>query len=750
MVLNNVLTWRLVRLLIVATLVSPAFLSVHAQQKHALIIAISDYAPETKWKTINSKNDAPIIEKALIHRGFNKKDIHSYVDDRLTKERILNLLTTHLVEQVDSGDVVYFHFSGHGQQIATQPNEPYPDPDGLDECLVPYDAPSVNHIMKDGKKIPYDYSRHIRDKELRDILKESRAKLGPNGNLFVVIDACHSGGATRGLGLHRGSSKPNVPDGWNPPVATFNRAIAEWSLGKADQTHAPMSVFSGSASNQLNFEYTQVETDTTYGSLSYALAQALMDAPENISYQALFDQVKFTMHGIAPRQSPIAEGQLNQVIFGGALQSTPQYFTATPHGNNNRWRVEGGMLQNVYKDSKIHFHKPDTYLENNEQDPAPLAVGTVINSFTGHAIVQLDSGYKLERNTVVWAFMGERAMPNIEIKYALFSSNTQVERAIDSLISTQFKGFIKVDMGGNQEADLIIDYDNESTQEYGPDKLLVRLTNNAILLNIKASPVESSQRYRVPLRDFLDRYTRATFIKQIHSQNSVREVEVSILAFQFKKFKDQNYKANTEEVQKYYEEMAANVPGFEDNIFPYLDTLPLDWNFNQATRQYELPEGTIYQFIFTNKKPTLSSYYTCVAIDQEYEIKSFFPASDDGSQSAEDFKIESGKRMSASTLILATKPHGRDFYKFIFSERAFDMRGVIATRGAGSRGNLSSLEALVAESFQPTSISRSRGMGSLGGSSSSNRRINNRETSQTLDLIIDVKKPGEFIVPPSS
>lgn len=86
------------------------------------------------------------------------------------------------------GDVVYIHYSGHGQQMTDVHND---EKDGLDECWIPYDAYRKASATYHGEK-------HLTDDELNVYLNAIRNKIGAKGKLLVVIDACHSGDGTRG------------------------------------------------------------------------------------------------------------------------------------------------------------------------------------------------------------------------------------------------------------------------------------------------------------------------------------------------------------------------------------------------------------------------------------------------------------------------------------------------------------------------------------------------------------------------
>jgi metacaspase-1 len=292
------------------------------QTKHALIIAVSEYQEGSGWKNINSKNDVPILESALINRGFEKANIHSFIDAPIDAQDILDLMRKLLIEKTKPGDIVFFHFSGHGQQIADNDGD---EVDGLDETLVPYNAPMKNvYSNARGEVIEYNYTKHLRDDDLGKVLYDIRKHIGPEGNVFVTIDACHSGTSTRGMGSPRGTDEINVPKGWRAPEVENTRGATsanQNSLGlfvTNNEKLANMVCFYGSTQYQLNYEYSP-DKENYYGSLSYAMSEAISNIESGASYRALFDRLALIMSKIAPRQTPVAEGNLDQEIFGGTL-----------------------------------------------------------------------------------------------------------------------------------------------------------------------------------------------------------------------------------------------------------------------------------------------------------------------------------------------------------------------------------------------------------------------------------------------
>src|SRR6186997_1934824 len=87
-----------------------------AQNKIGLIVAVGDYPSGGRWKDLSSVNDVRFIKAALLKNGFNPTDIDSLINEKATKKNILDALDA-LYNKAKDGDIVVFHFSGHGQQI---------------------------------------------------------------------------------------------------------------------------------------------------------------------------------------------------------------------------------------------------------------------------------------------------------------------------------------------------------------------------------------------------------------------------------------------------------------------------------------------------------------------------------------------------------------------------------------------------------------------------------------------------------
>ena len=159
-------------------------LSVTAQTKRALVIGLGEQQDKA-WNKINGDKDVPLVQGMLKNAGF--KSVTTLVNRQATKVGIVGAFKR-MTASCKYGDVVYIHYSGHGQQITDVHND---ERDGLDECWIPYDACRKASATYHGEK-------HLTDDELNVYLNAIRNKIGAKGKLLVVIDACHSGDGTRG------------------------------------------------------------------------------------------------------------------------------------------------------------------------------------------------------------------------------------------------------------------------------------------------------------------------------------------------------------------------------------------------------------------------------------------------------------------------------------------------------------------------------------------------------------------------
>ena len=161
-------------------------------RKRALTVFIGDYPENSGWSNIHSLNDKTIILNSLETVGFQANDIICLENSAATRNAIDDAFES-LILACRPGDIVYIHFSCHGQLITdANGDETLRDArDRYDESLVPYDA-----AVEYGKN-GYDGAKHLVDDAVNEYLCGIEDKVGKKGSVLVVFDACHSGDARR-------------------------------------------------------------------------------------------------------------------------------------------------------------------------------------------------------------------------------------------------------------------------------------------------------------------------------------------------------------------------------------------------------------------------------------------------------------------------------------------------------------------------------------------------------------------------
>jgi len=160
------------------------FVSLSAQTRRALVIGIGELQDKS-WAKINGDKDVPYVKEMLAVAGY--ADVRTLINRQATKAAIVKAFKG-LANSCNVGDVVYIHFSGHGQQMTDVDGD---EDDGFDESWIPYDAYLRYGANDRGEK-------HLTDDEISVLLTRIRNKIGTSGKLLVVVDACHSGDSSRG------------------------------------------------------------------------------------------------------------------------------------------------------------------------------------------------------------------------------------------------------------------------------------------------------------------------------------------------------------------------------------------------------------------------------------------------------------------------------------------------------------------------------------------------------------------------
>lgn len=267
-----------------------------------------------------------------------------------------------LTKIAQPGDRVYIHYSGHGGRSVTA----YPDLKGknaIDESLVPMD-------------IGNPQAHYLRDLELAKLLQSMVDK---GLVVTLVLDSCHSGGATRG-GVEnasvRGLSK-NIVDTTPRPteslVASTEELLQNWqSLTKKEEKTRNLTATSGWLPEPKGYVLLAACRDNELaherpfngkeknGVLTYWLLDSLKTLGTGITYKVLHDRILAKIYGESKQQTPMLQGEGDRLVFNGQSMSCQYAVTVLKVDAANRVLLQAGAAQGVGEGAEFAIYELGT------------------------------------------------------------------------------------------------------------------------------------------------------------------------------------------------------------------------------------------------------------------------------------------------------------------------------------------------------------------------------------------------------
>ena len=613
----------------------------HAQQKHALIIAIGKYdAATTNWGPLNSANDVPVIKALLEKQDFPAAQIKILQDESANRAGIEKAFAD-LLNQAQTKDIVLIHISGHGVQLQDNNGD---ETDGLDEAIVPYGA----IYPKDLADLPKYADGYFRDDDFGKSIEALRRKIGAEGNVIVFLDACHSSTATRSTEAVRGGKQALVMPGFsvntNPSVTPESVLMEQATVGT---NLAPYIVIAAARSEELNREVRN-DDNVKMGSLTYALGKAFEQLKPGTTYRTLYADVLSVMNDEVPNQSPSIEGnQIDQQLFAGKLVAQEPYLDIQTL-NGTTLVLKGGKLWGLDVGAQVALHKAGT-VKPNASSLLANGIVTQANAFT--ATVQLEKDGGIMKESEGWVFLTTPVFKSSPLVLAIANSkkangfSTNEAQAIMNGLANMSA----VSFQGNPELYLT----------HGPTRDSIILASNGLMFGTFATPDSLQIQLKI--------YIQYKFLKGLEFKDPAYDVAVRLLPII-------NGKTDT---SRNHSKMVQGLLELEVGDQYYIEAhnksaQPLYINILDLQ-----PDGLINPVfpISTGRKPILKS----------------------------ELKIEPGQVRLFPILMNIYPPLGMETFKVFVAKEEIDMESIAKSNGERSRSNLTALQQLVDASFAAAS-----------------------------------------------
>jgi metacaspase-1 len=288
--------------------------------RKALLVGINDY-PGTQNDLQGCVNDITNIYDVLVkYFAFLPSDIVMLSDSRAKKKEIVQGLKS-LIAGGKDGDVLVFHYSGHGSQV---PDVEGDEDDGKDEVICPYDFNWNGGFIKD------------------DDISELVAEMKKGVKLELILDSCHSGTGTRELIVDRtslpgaGAASMDAVSLWNSPHCIRPRFLQappdialradeifgpELGLGRLARTE-PMNHVLWAACRANQYSADADIGGKPAGAFTYYFCRHLRDMQGKVTREQLLKLVRASLKHEGFSQVPQLEGPAGnstQGLFGAAL-----------------------------------------------------------------------------------------------------------------------------------------------------------------------------------------------------------------------------------------------------------------------------------------------------------------------------------------------------------------------------------------------------------------------------------------------
>lgn len=286
--------------------------------KRALLVGLNAY-PNPANALRGCLNDVRQVHSLLRdHFDFDAQAGFRTLTDRRATTAGIRAGLEWLTASACPGDLLIFHYSGHGSQVPDRHGDEATD--GLDEIICPYDL---------------DWDHPFTDDDLQAALKGVPAGV----HLAVVLDCCHAGTGLRGARTAKYLQPPSThqpavqhPHLPAPRVRRFGQKAAERgailvAACREDQVSADAFI-----------------AGDFHGALTYYLCETLKEERYSVTYRQLISGVRRHLRAEGFEQDPQLEGPRDAAslpVFGTRSPADTTADARPGRGERNRGDARG-------------------------------------------------------------------------------------------------------------------------------------------------------------------------------------------------------------------------------------------------------------------------------------------------------------------------------------------------------------------------------------------------------------------------
>ncbi|MFN0203536.1 MAG: caspase domain-containing protein [Bacteroidia bacterium] len=421
---------------------------------YALFVGIDKYAGTVKGLN-GCVNDVSNLQQYVNEELTDSFEVNikTLTNEQATRETIISVFQAHL-GQAKEGDFVWFHFSGHGsEELTAMEFIPYSE-DDKNQTLVCYDSRTPN-------------KQDLADKELGALIYEV-AKNNPK--MVVTLDACHSGGGTRGEERNEDDYEGRFED-MRETRRNYDTYLNGYFSSKqlVEVPESNYMVFSACGAKEQALEDRRRRCGLFTASLIDTLS---LYKSTSIAYNDLANILYYQIKEKTGRQNPQASAMLNfdgtqlfMVNQPSKRDSGSGYFLFNLNGE---WNVNIGVVHGLNpekKPLKVHI------FEAGSKDSPPVADGNVITIGVSSSKVEVEAN-KLAANK------------HYEIKFLnmgidplrVYVKDAQLRQMLSANLSEGDKAFIEFN-------DKLTTLDWEVTNENGAYQIKNKKTQRVFMQN---------------------------------------------------------------------------------------------------------------------------------------------------------------------------------------------------------------------------------------------------------------------------